>query len=183
MLLQQSKIGNDENDITFVHDLSSFYKRLRRIQEIVILQYFIIFSIFRQTMALPINQCARDKCKNCGKTCKISKRLRRIQEVLFSFSLNSLSFSFFFFFRADASRISWEKLKINLVHNSERSTSNWHLIEGLSLHESVFDVPRGRPFVILNMITWCCICIPVEIPPSVKQNSGSCLSMFPIRLM
>ena len=33
MLLQQSKIGNDDNDITFVHDLSSFYKRLRRIQE------------------------------------------------------------------------------------------------------------------------------------------------------
>ena len=59
----------------------------------------------------------------------------------------------FFFVRADALRTSREKLKITLVHNSERSTSVLHLIESLSLDESVFDVPRGRPFVILNMIT------------------------------
>ena len=40
-------------------------------------------------------------------------------------------------------------MKITLVHNSERSTSNWHLVEDLSLHVSVFDVPRGRPLETL----------------------------------
>ena len=43
--------------------------------------------------------------------------------------MSSAIVSSFSFFRADASRMSWEKLKITLVHNSELSTtcSNWHL--------------------------------------------------------
>ena len=43
-------------------------------------------------------------------------------------------------------------MKIALVHNYERSTSNWRLSAGLSLHGSVVDVPWGRPFVILNIM-------------------------------
>ena len=78
-------------------------------------------------------------------------------------------FFLFSFFRADASRISWEKLKISLVHNSEPATSNWHLVECLSRHVSVFDVPRGRPLEILYIITWCSICMPFVIPPSVSN--------------
>ena len=96
--------------------------------------------------------------------------------------LNQLMMTNFLFFRADASRMSWEKLKITLVHNSEWSTSNWHLVEGLSLHVSVFDVPRGRPLEILYIITWRSICMPVVIPPSVKHKSGNCMSLFQIRL-
>ena len=42
-------------------------------------------------------------------------------------------------------------MKMNLVHNAERSTSNWHLVEDLSLHVSVFDAPRGRPLEILHI--------------------------------
>ena len=86
------------------------------------------------------------------------------------------------FFRADASRMSWEKLKITLVHNSEWSTSNWHLIESWSLHVSGFDVPKERPIEILNIINWRSLCMPVVIPPNAKQLSGNCLSMFQIRL-
>ena len=82
-------------------------------------------------------------------------------------------FLFLFLFSRGRFETKLRNFKMALVHNSERSTSNWHLIEGLSLHESVFDVPRGRPFVILNIITWWSICMPVETPPNVKQNSGN----------
>ena len=46
-------------------------------------------------------------------------------------------------------RRKWENEKNIGAQLYQRSTSNWRLGVGLSLHGSVADVPEGRPYVIL----------------------------------